>query len=48
MSTSRPKARRLSVRSAKWRAGYHSAFKDLNAAEIETLNGLLLRVFANL
>jgi hypothetical protein len=25
-----------------------TAFKDLNAAEIETLNGLLLRVFDNL
>ncbi len=27
---------------------YQAAFKDLNAAEIETLNGLLLRVFENL
>jgi DNA-binding MarR family transcriptional regulator len=27
---------------------YQAAFKDLNAAEIETLNGLLLRVFDNL
>ena len=27
---------------------YQAAFKDLNAAEIETLNGLLLRVFDSL